>query len=422
MCAPEYPVYPLLALLLQSIVGPLHASSHAALTALVWALLAAQSLHPADLARALPALRTAKARQAFRRVRRVLGRAVLRSTLLTPLLVRAVLRVVPDPAMTLVLDSTRCRRWELFTLGVRLHGRVLLVAWALLPYPWPPKQVTPTVVALLDRTLACWPADRPVHLVADRGFPSLPLFRCLERWRTSPPLAYTIRLRAGDGVHLAAGRTVPVGALLAQGRPGTWTTIPAAYHARHGASPAALLVVGRGQPVIPAHQRGPADTARRHARQARRAAHLRSKGHPHAVATDRVWALLSTAPIAQAAVEHDTERFSTEGTYRDLKAWGLEAVAAHETDPLPLEGLVGLAALAYLVQAALGTAAGCTGDGPAQARQHLWSTTDRLSSFWRGRQVLHDRAHDWTTWLGTTLAALTQRLCSSPSMAHQEAA
>lgn len=410
MVTPNLALYPLLLLLLQTMLGPLHTATLTALTALTWALLAAQSLHPADLARALPVLRTAKARQAFRRVRRVFDRTVLHSTFLTPRLIPVVLRLVADTEVTLVLDSTRCHRWEIFTLGVRFHGHVLPIAWSILPYPWPKKQFTPTVVALLDRTLACWPDDRSVHLVADRGFPSLPFFCCLERWQQRVRLGYTIRLRAGDWVRLDGGQVVKVATLMQGIALGTWQRCPASYHRRGKAGPASWLLVGRGLPVYPPHQQGPADRARRQAKAERRASHLRSKGQAQAAATDGIWVLLTTASTCVAGIRHYMGRSSTEGTYRDWKAWDLEAVAGHETDVAHLDGLLGLAALAYVVQVALGAAAGRAEDAPARARQQQWSTTDRLSVSWRGRQVLHDRGYDWRPWLNEALHALVQQL------------
>ena len=39
------------------------------------------------------------------------------------------------------------------------------------------------VSALLEQVAACWPGERPVHLVADRGFPGQRLFRTLKRLR-----------------------------------------------------------------------------------------------------------------------------------------------------------------------------------------------------------------------------------------------
>ena len=87
MGVPDPAVYPLLAQLLPALLQPAHVTSGAAVTALVWAVLCAQSLHPAALARALPDLTTARARQALRRVRRGLRRSSLSSAALTPVLV-----------------------------------------------------------------------------------------------------------------------------------------------------------------------------------------------------------------------------------------------------------------------------------------------------------------------------------------------
>src|SRR5262249_43566105 len=210
----------------------------AALTDLVGALLRSQSLHPADLARALPTLRTARARQALRRVQRIVGRAAQQHGRWTPWLLRAALRLVPPGPVLLVLDSTRCRRWEIFTLGLVFHGRVLPLAWRVLPYPWPKKQFTPTVLALLEHVWAQWPPTRPVHLLADRGFPSLKLFRHLAYWRTCRALDYTIRLRASDWVRQADGTAVAVRDLEQAAPPRAWAGPPAPHPPRHPAAAA----------------------------------------------------------------------------------------------------------------------------------------------------------------------------------------
>ena len=418
MCAPDPQSYLLLLGVLKPLLGPMHTASLAAVQALVWAVLLSQSLHPADLARALPDLQTRHARQALRRVRRLLGRPVLSSARLTPCLINAALRLVPAGEGLVVLDSTRCHRWEVFTLGVVFHGRVLPIAWSVLPYPWPKKQFTPTVVALLDRTLAAWPPDRPVHLLADRGFPSLKLFRCLERWQHERLLGYTVRVRAADWVRQPSGEAVKVAALEQAVPAGTWTQQPASYQQRKQAGPTATLVVGSGLPVYPSHQLGPADCARRWRRAQRREAHVRSKRQAHSPQTDRVWALLSTAGHWRPAVAYYLRRFTTEGTYRDLKSWHLAAVAAHETAAVHLDALLGLAAVSYYVQVSIGAAAGRAAEEAARARQQQWSTTDRLSVFWRGRQVLHDRAHDWRPWLRAHLPAIADELAGELALAR----
>jgi hypothetical protein len=153
-----------------------------------------------------------------------------------------------------------------------------------------------------------------------------------------------------------------------------------------------------------------------------------SKKQPQAAVSDRVWALLTTETSLAGAVGQYRLRFSTEGTYRDLKSWGLEAVAGHERDPRHLDGLVGLAAVSYLVQVGVGWQAGRTEDAAARARQSQWTTTDRLSLFWRGRQVLHDPAYDWRQWLTAALHELTHHFqaplqppCAAPVLATRAA-
>jgi hypothetical protein len=417
MCPPDLRLCPLFTTLLHALLGHVHQHTLHAVADLVWALLLSQSLHPADLARALPELKTPCARQALRRVQRVLGCPLLQSQFLTPLLIDGALRLVPDAEVTLVLDSTRCRHWELFTLGVVFGGRVLPVAWAVLPYPWPKGQFTPTAVGLLERTFRHWPPTRPVHLLADRGFPSLPFCRCLAQGATTRPLGFTMRLRASDFVRLADGRAYKVGDLEQDLAPGQWTIQPASYLKRGHAGPTTWLVIGRGIPSYPAHQQGPADQARRARRTARRQAHVRSKGQPQAVRTDTAWALLSVVPSAAGAVARYAVRFHTEPTYRDLKSWDLAPVADRHTEWDAVDRILGLAVLGYFAQAAIGAAAGRTEEPSVRARQQQWCTTDRLSVFWRGRQVLHDRAHDWRPWLQTLLPALTQTLTAVPTAA-----
>lgn len=408
-------VYALVSQVLQVVLRPPHATGFATLSALVWAVLVAQSLRPADLVRALPDLATAHARQGFRRVQRGLTRGCLTSAALTPRLVPAVLRLVSDAEVLLVLDSSRCGRWEIFTLGVRCGGRVLPVGWQVLPYPWPKGQYTPTTLTLLDRVLGSWPPERAVHLVADRGFPSKALVRRLDEWRRWRRLGYTLRLTIGAWVTLADGRTVRLADLVGTPSAGCWQTWVAHYPGCRTGLASTRLVAGRGLPVWPWHQRGPADQARRQVRAQQRAAHLISKGQTQAVATDTVWCLLTIETTWPAAVTRYSGRFSTEGTYRDIKEWDWETRVSALTDVAVVEGLTGLAVVSYLVQVAIGVAAGRTQQAGARARQQQWTTTDRLSPFSRGRLVLHDHAHDWRPWLRTALAELTQALSADPA-------
>lgn len=99
-------------------------TGRAALVVLVTAVLVAQSLRPAALMRALLSPRPVPARQRYKRVAHRLNSPWLTPEWLTPVLVRAALtEVAPTPTGPLVglthlaLDSVRCGRWEIFTLG-----------------------------------------------------------------------------------------------------------------------------------------------------------------------------------------------------------------------------------------------------------------------------------------------------------------
>lgn len=215
-------VYLLVGQVLQAVLRPPHATGFATRSALVWAVLCAQSLHPAELVRALPALATAHARQGFRRVQRGRTRPCLTSAARPPHLVAAVLRLVAEAAVLLVLDSSRCGSWELVTLGVRCGGRVLPVGWQVLPYPWPKGPSTPTTLPLLNRVLGCWPPERAGHLVADHGFPSTALGRRLDEWRRWRRLGSPLRLTISAWVTLPDGRSVRLAELVGNPRAGRW--------------------------------------------------------------------------------------------------------------------------------------------------------------------------------------------------------
>ena len=408
-------VYLLVGQVLQAILRPTHATGFATLSALVWAGRCAQSLHPAELVRGLPELPTAHARQGVRRVQRGLTRTCLTSAALTPHLVAAVLRLVAAAEVLRVRASSRCGRWETFTLGVRCGGRVLPVGWPVLPSPWPTGHYTPTTLTLRTRVVGCWPPARAVYLVAARGFPSKALVRRVDEWRRWRRLGSPLRLTRGAWVPLADGRRVRLAALVGTPRAGRWQSWTAPYPGWRTALAPTRLGAGRGLPVWPQQQGGPAEQARRQARAQRRAAHLLSKGHAQAVATDTVWCLLTTETTWMAAVSRSSGRFSTAGTERALKAWAWAERVRALTDAAMVEGLTGLAVLSYLVPVEIGVAAGRTQATAARARQRQWTTPDRLSLFRRGRLVLHDHAHDGRPWPQTTLAELTQALTADPA-------
>src|SRR5438067_9906388 len=239
---------------------PLQATALRALAHLVTALLVGQSLRPTALMRALSSPVPVPARQRYKRVARAWTRPWLSPAWLVPRLVPAALALVPperDGVTHLALDSVRCGAWEVFTLGVVWHGRVLPVGWAVLPYPWPKGRFTPTVCALIRQVAAVWPAERPVHLVADRGFPSRLFLLTLRQVRWG----WTVRLRATDGVTVA-GQAQPVRALVAAASADRWTAQTAHYGYGPHALPGTLVIrQGAGGAALAptrASQRAPA--------------------------------------------------------------------------------------------------------------------------------------------------------------------
>jgi hypothetical protein len=393
--------------------APPPSAAQAALAHLVSAVLLSQRLRPSALMRARLSPEPVPARQRDKRVARAWTRPWLSPAALTPHLVRAVLAVVrPDAAgqTCLALDSLRCGRWEVLTLGVVWHGRALVVGWAVLPYPWPKGRFTPTVGALVREVAAAWPAERAVHLVADRGFPSRRLFPILREigW------GWTLRLRARTAV-VVDGQTVSVRALLATARREGWTT----HRATDGSGPTAvdgMLVIGQGLVVFPWHQRGPASRAARARQQAERERYLLRKhraerGHSDASCATDAWVVLFTShPTWLAAVRSDDQRWAIEGSDRDAQGgWDgrhggdLERALARLTAATTVERVVGLWALGALLQTQIG--AHVTSAAPLAVRHAVatWTTTGRLSLWARGQFALTDRSGQLADWLRQTL-------------------
>ena len=420
MLSPEE-VYPLVQAWLEAMAVVEHRTALAALAHLVTALVLGQSLWSASLMRVVGSRLPVPARQRYRRVARAWTRPWLTPGWLTPRLVRAALALVgPEAAaeVLVVLDSVRCGRWEVFTVGLVWRGRVLVVGWAVLPYPWPKGRFTPTVCALLRQVAAAWPEGSRPHLVADRGFPSRALFQTLRQqgW------GWTIRLRARDQVTVA-GRLQPVRSLLEGARAGCFRTVA---QAAFGGAPRATLVVGRGLVVLPWHQSGPASLRRRAKQRQARAEDLRTKhpGHPDASAETDGWLVLFTTHAGwRAAVTAYRRRWAVEGSYRDAQGgwdgqhgWGMERLLARLRDPGRVERVVGLWALGALVQTWVGARLQQTSDPTAHAVAAQWTTTGRLSVWAHGRFALGDPSGTLRPWLLATLQDGAAHLAAAPPL------
>jgi hypothetical protein len=423
-----YELYPFVLLWMQALEVTPSSAAMTALTHLVVALLSGQSLRPAALMRALLSPKPVPARQRYKRLARFWERPWLTPAWLTPRLVPAVLALVPPdgwgPTAGLshvVLDSVRCGPWEVFTLGVVWHGRVMPVSWAVLPYPWPKGQFTPTVCALLRQVAAVWPDGRPAHLVADRGFPSQKLFRTLRavHW------GWTVRLRAPMHVQ-ADGQDLEVRALLARARATGWTVWRGAYGWGSAGIPA-TLVVGRGLAVWPPHQRTAGSQRQRVQRQAER---QRVKAYRYASVTQTdAWMVLCTTHARwPAALDSYRRRWATEGSYRDAQSgwdgqhgWDLEPVLRQAHRAGHVERVVGLWALGTVLQTWLGAQ---VAQGPAamQAVAAQWTTTGRLSVWGQGQCALREPLlHAWvgqTLQAGATQVATAAAVVAVPPLAQ----
>lgn len=422
LTAPE--LYPLLVTFLQAGGLVSHATARRSIAQHVAALLSGHSLRASMRARALPSAASVPARQRFKRAARALGRTCLAPATLSPLLVRAALSLLraagAGPASgepwLLALDSVRCGRWEVFTLGVVVWGRTLLVGWAVLDYPWPKGRFTPTVCALLSQVGGCWP-DAPVVLLADRAFASKAFFTTLRRvgW------GWTVRLQGRHHIELPNGRRCRVRDLLA-GRPsGAWQCLPAAF----GAGPTAILgtlMIGPGLPVLPRHQSGPGSLRARARQAARRAQHVAGRHPGRTTVSHDAWVVLFTTEVEALVADRQYRcRWGIEGTYRDAQGgwdgrqgWALEATLARTTTAQHVEALVGLWALGALIQTWLGLRLGQSAVGQRGVRR--WVTTGRLSVWARGKLALEDPDPELVAWVRATLgeAAIVLRDAPAP--------
>jgi hypothetical protein len=427
---PSAQLYPLVVLWLQALGVAPHATGLAALAWVVTATLLAQSLRPSALARALLSPTDGLARGGYARVARTWSRRWLSPAWLTPCLLRAALALVdPDPAgwptaglTHLALDTVRLGRWEVFVLGVVWQGRVLPVAWRARPYPLPKGVFTPTACALLRQVAGAWPAgaDRPAHLLADRGFPSHELFRTLRQlgWH------WTVRLRA-RGTLAVDGQPRPLRALLATASTARWTTWGAGYGQGAKAIPG-TLAIGRGLRVLPRHQRDAASLGHQARRRAQRLRDLAAKhpGRGPATTPDlEAWVLLfSSLPTWRAAATGYRRRWPVEGTFRDAQGgwdgahgWHLDRAVARRDDGPAVEAIVGLWAPATLLQSWIGhQTAQPDAPTPVQRVVGQWTTTGRLSLLARGRFALTEPNGRLRHWLVPALTAGAQQVAAAP--------
>jgi hypothetical protein len=415
MPSPEA-VYPAVLRLIEALGGPPHAAARGALTRLVTALLCSQRLTATALMRALTSALPVPARQRYKRVARALARDWLTPAWLTPRLVRAALALVPDPVPHLALDTVRLGRWEVFTVGVVWHGRVLPVGWAVLPYPLPKGSFTPTTCALLRALAAAWPADRAApHLVADRGFPSQALFRTLHQlgW------GFSIRLRAKDTVRVD-GQIWRLRHLIETVAEGTWVVVPATYGGGAQAV-AGTLVIGRGLSVTAPHQANPASRRAWARQQAARRKDLSAAAQQ----TDPWMLLFTTHRHERPALRSYRRRWATEGSYRDGQSgwdgrhgWDLDRAVARLTEARAVARVVGLWALGTLVQSVVGDAVGRP-DAPTTVRavRAEWTTTGRLSVWARGHLALSDRSGRLHGFLLDALRAAATQIAAAPPLA-----
>lgn len=365
-------------------------------------LLVGQRLTAADLARALPMEAAGTGRNRLRRVQRWREGPPLKSGHLAPRLVRAALGIVPaDQPIVVALDTTRLGKWEVYMAGIVFRHRVLPIAWAVIPYPWPKGIFRQTTMTLVEELQAAFPDGCPWELVADRGFPNAQLFAELTNRLTR----FTIRLRLISWVeikgvyaqvkdHLETGRVRPgerVRATLGSGRKGQPRT-------------KAWIVVSEAVAALPKHKQNKGSRREQQRRRTAKARHLANKGAntkpPSEVAKkySQTWILFTTADSVQAAVTHYAMRMPIEETFRDWHhGWKVRKAVENLTEESHVNRVIGVVVVAYRLQMELGLVLSESAEG--KLRRAQWTVTDRVSLFWCGQRIFGDPGHDWAPWL-----------------------
>jgi hypothetical protein len=234
-------------------------------------------------------------------------------------------------------------------------------------------------------------------------------------------------LRASDWIVLG-GTGQRIRPLLEAATVGAWSTQPATWGGDGRPLPG-TLVIGRGLPVVPYHQRGPASLAARARQWQRRRQRIRLKHGAKRKAdassdTDAWVVLFSTHPRWQAADASYRQRWPLESSYRDAQnghdghsGWELETMVRRAREAAPVTGLVGVWALGALVQIWIGQelrAAPVT--SPVGNVVRGWSTTGRLSVWMVGRLALTDPTGQLQGWLWKTLQRGIDRLTADDSL------
>jgi hypothetical protein len=238
---------------------------------------------------------------------------------------------------------------------------------------------------------------------------------------------WTVRLQANTGVTVA-GQGCQVRALLAARWAHRWRCWAGNY-GQGARAIAATLVVGHGLVVLPRHRRTAASLAPV-AKRRRERRRIRLTRYPGVDQTDH-WVVLCTShPDWRTAVYSYRQRWAIEGSYRDAQGgwdgrhgWDLEALLTQLRQAAQVERVVGLWALASLLQTYLGAQV-LAGPAWVQAVARQWTTTGRLSIWAQGQCALADPSGVLHDWLLTTFQAGAAQIAHAapPARPHPQAA
>jgi hypothetical protein len=197
--------------------------------------------------------------------------------------------------LQLIFDPTpHTRRWTLLVLGIVVRGRVLPLAWHIVPATDPWRHDTWTCLARLCRRVArIVPPDTTVTLVVDRGLVSAAVVDLCRELGWHYVLRLSVDARQGLHVRLADGTVVPAWSLV-RGPGSRWQGAVETFQAQ-GWRTAQLTITW----------------PRRY---------------------DEPWLLLSDRPAGPARVREYRRRVQVEACYQDCKRRGFDLEASHIRD------------------------------------------------------------------------------------------